>query len=64
MHPDIFPGIRKMESEVVAMTLSMFNAPEKGVGNLTSGGTESLMLACLAYREMARETKGIEDPEM
>ncbi|WP_197669208.1 hypothetical protein, partial [Salmonella enterica] len=27
LHPEVFPGVRKMESEVVAMTLNMFNAP-------------------------------------
>ena len=30
---------------------------------MTSGGTESIMLACKAYRDMAYE-RGIEHPEM
>lgn len=60
LHPDIFPGIRNMESSIVSMTLNLFNASSTGVGNLTSGGTESIMLACYAYREMAREKRGIQ----
>ncbi|KAJ3072768.1 hypothetical protein HK102_006164, partial [Quaeritorhiza haematococci] len=64
LHPEIFPGVRKMESEVVAMTLSMYNAPDGAVGNVTSGGTESLLMAIKAYRDMARDTRGVTEPEM
>ncbi len=31
---------------------------------MTSGGTESIILACKAYRDYAREVKGIEYPNM
>lgn len=31
---------------------------------MTSGGTESLLLACKAYRDYAREKKGIKWPEI
>ncbi|ODV90668.1 hypothetical protein CANCADRAFT_31548 [Tortispora caseinolytica NRRL Y-17796] len=64
LHPDVFPAVRKMEAEVVAMTLSLFNAPDSGVGTSTSGGTESLLLACLAAREKARIERGVTNPEM
>ena len=64
LHPDIFPGVRQMEAEVVAMTLAMFNAPPKAVGSVTSGGTESILLAVLACRESARATRGVVNPEM
>ena len=33
------------------------------VFQMTSGGTESIMLACRAYRELARD-RGIKHPEM
>ncbi|ODV95833.1 hypothetical protein PACTADRAFT_79929 [Pachysolen tannophilus NRRL Y-2460] len=65
LHPDVFPGVRKMESEVVSMVLNMFNAPkETGCGATTSGGTESLLLACLSAREYGRKYKGITEPEI
>lgn len=64
LHPDVFPGIRKMEAEVVAMVLKLFNAPESGCGLSTSGGTESLLLAGLAAREYGRKYKGITEPEL
>lgn len=31
---------------------------------MTSGGTESIMMACKAYRDYAREVKGIKKPEI
>jgi sphinganine-1-phosphate aldolase len=31
---------------------------------VTSGGTESIFLACLAYRNWAREERGIDVPEI
>jgi sphinganine-1-phosphate aldolase len=64
LHPEVFPGVRKMEAEVVSMVLRMYNAPEDAGGVMTSGGTESLLMACKAYREWARETRGITEPEI
>ena len=40
LHPDIFPAVRKMEAEIIAMVLSMYHAPSDAAGSLTSGGTE------------------------
>lgn len=64
LHPDAFPGVRQMESEVVSMVLNLFNAPASGCGTTSSGGTESLLLACLAARERGRYEKGITEPEI
>lgn len=35
IHPDVFPGVRKMEAEVVAMTLGLFNSPDTAAGVTT-----------------------------
>ncbi|KNG90714.1 sphinganine-1-phosphate aldolase BST1 [Aspergillus nomiae NRRL 13137] len=64
IHPDVFPGVRKMEAEIVAMILTAFNAPEDGAGVTTSGGTESILMACLAAREKAAAERGITNPEI
>ncbi|PVI06832.1 sphingosine-1-phosphate lyase-like protein [Periconia macrospinosa] len=64
IHPDVFPGVRKMEAEVVAMVLSLFNAPEGAVGVTTSGGTESILMACLSARNKAYAERGVTEPEM
>ncbi|KAK5661484.1 hypothetical protein OQA88_11388 [Cercophora sp. LCS_1] len=64
IHPDVFPGVRKMEAEVVSMVLSLFNAPPGAAGASTSGGTDSILLACLAARQKAYVERGITEPEM
>ena len=63
LHPDTFPGIRKMEAEIVRMCCDLFNGnPSTSCGCMTTGGTESIILACKAYRDWAREEKGISNP--
>jgi sphinganine-1-phosphate aldolase len=64
IHPDVFPGVRKMEAESVAMVLAMFNAPHGGAGVTTSGGTESILMACLSARQKAYAERGVTEPEM
>ncbi|OCL03172.1 sphingosine-1-phosphate lyase-like protein [Glonium stellatum] len=64
IHPDVFPGVRKMEAEIVAMVLALFNAPEGAVGVTTSGGTESILMACLSARQKAYNERGVTEPEM
>ncbi|KAF2236626.1 sphingosine-1-phosphate lyase-like protein [Viridothelium virens] len=64
IHPDVFPGVRKMEAEVVSMVLGMFSAPEGSAGVSTSGGTESILMACLSARNKARKERSVTEPEM
>ena len=64
IHPDVFPGVRKMESEIVAMVLGLFNAPPTAAGVTTSGGTESILMACLSARQKGYSERGITSPEM
>lgn len=68
----VLPGVRKMDASIVAMCLSLFNSPLPtsitdpigGAGTTTSGGTESILMACKAYRDRAAAEKGITHPEM
>uniref|UniRef100_A0A1L8EHT5 sphinganine-1-phosphate aldolase n=2 Tax=Haematobia irritans TaxID=7368 RepID=A0A1L8EHT5_HAEIR len=64
LHPDIFPGVCKMEAEVVRMALTLFQGDDNCCGTMTTGGTESIVMACKAYRDYAREHKGITRPNM
>uniref|UniRef100_A0A8C2X874 sphinganine-1-phosphate aldolase n=1 Tax=Cyclopterus lumpus TaxID=8103 RepID=A0A8C2X874_CYCLU len=63
LHPDIFPGVRKMEAEVVRMACTLFRGGPSSCGTVTSGGTESILMACKAYRDMAYE-RGVKYPEI
>ncbi|CAF4876398.1 unnamed protein product, partial [Rotaria sp. Silwood1] len=63
LHADVFPDIRTMEAEVVRCVATMFHGDDNVCGTMTSGGTESLLMACKTYRDMAL-AKGIKRPEM
>jgi len=51
LHPDIWPSVRKYEVEIIRMTADMMNGDENIVGAVTSGGTESILMAVKAYRD-------------
>ena len=63
LHPAVFPYIRKMEGEVVQWCCRLFNGGPQACGTMTSGGTESIMLAMRVYRQIGYE-KGIKYPEI
>lgn len=54
LNPMAFRSLRRLEADVVRMTSGLFHGGPDTVGTLTSGGTESILLAVLAYREHAR----------
>jgi len=69
LHPDLWPSATKFEAEIVAMTAAMLGgghaaADAPVVGTVNSGGTESILLAMKAYRDFARERRGIAAPEI
>lgn len=63
LHPNLFPHVRKMEAEVVQWTINLFHGGKEARGTMTSGGTESILMAMRVYREIGYE-KGIEYPEI
>ncbi len=64
LNPGAFPSIRKYEAEVVSMAAHLLGGGEKAAGSMTSGGSESVMMAVKAHRDWAFSTKGIREPEM
>eukprot|EP00698_Gefionella_okellyi_P006559 TRINITY_DN15891_c0_g1_i1.p1 TRINITY_DN15891_c0_g1~~TRINITY_DN15891_c0_g1_i1.p1 ORF type:complete len:559 (+),score=141.18 TRINITY_DN15891_c0_g1_i1:46-1722(+) len=64
LHSDLFPCVRKMEAEVVRMTVNMLHGDAEACGTMTSGGTESILMACKAYRDWGRAVKGIKRAEI
>lgn len=60
--PRAFPSLKRMEDEVIEMTLSLLNAKEGSEGNMTSGGSESIFLAAKSARDWAREERPVSRP--
>jgi glutamate/tyrosine decarboxylase-like PLP-dependent enzyme len=65
LDPTVFNSFRRFENEVVMSMSNMLNGDENVTGNLTSGGTESLLLAIKTARDYFRDKKPeIKQPEM
>jgi len=60
LHPTIFPSVRKFEAEIVRMTVSMMKGDAEACGAITSGGTESILMAVKAQRVFYKKA----NPEM
>jgi len=63
MHFDACKGSQLLENELINFFGELLNAPSTFVGNSTFGGTESILLSMLAYRELGYK-RGIKDPEI
>ena len=66
---DMCPSATRFEGEIIAMSLDLMHGGEAPAeaspcGSVTSGGTESILSALLAYREWAHREKGIDRPQM
>ena len=65
LDPTVFPSLLKLETEVVRATINLLRGDSNAVGHLTTGGTESIMLAVKTARDKARaEHPEITQPEM
>jgi sphinganine-1-phosphate aldolase len=61
LDPTVFPSLRRLENDLVADALRLLRAPTGAVGTVTSGGTESILLAVQTARD-ARP--GVDRPAM
>ncbi len=65
LSPFDFPSLLKMETEFISMVSNLFHGDEAAVGSMTSGGTESILMAVKAARDWARVHRpGVKEPEM
>ncbi len=51
LDPTAFPSLLAMENDVVGFACDLLDAPPEAVGSVTSGGTESCLLAVQAARD-------------
>jgi glutamate/tyrosine decarboxylase-like PLP-dependent enzyme len=65
LDPTVFPSMLKLETDVVRAVINLLRGDSNAVGHLTTGGTESIMLAVKTARDKARaERPHIKEPEM
>lgn len=64
LNPGAFPSLRKFETEVLAMAADLLG-DAGAVGNMTTGGTESILMAVKAAREWAlQHNPKLREPEV
>jgi glutamate/tyrosine decarboxylase-like PLP-dependent enzyme len=64
LNPFRFPSLRQMEDEVVALAADLLHGGAEAGGAMTSGGTESILMAVKTARERARAERGVTRPEL
>ncbi len=58
LHSDLFNNCRNMEAEVISMVGALFGQAQ-AAGCVTTGGTESILMACKGARDWGIKVKGI-----
>lgn len=64
LNVEAFPSLRRMQQDVVSIVASLLHGGDGAAGFMTTGGTESLLLAVKAARERGRKERGVTAPEM
>ena len=64
LNPSAFKSLKRFESDIIAATAKLHHGTPDVCGVVTSGGTESCLLAVKTYRDLARAKRGVKAPEM
>ena len=64
LNTDAFPSLRAIQAEVVSIVGDWLQAGPDGAGFMTSGGTESILMAVKAARERGRAERGVTRPNV
>jgi sphinganine-1-phosphate aldolase len=72
LHADLWPSATRFEAEIVSMTARMLGGGaleavpenERVCGTVTSGGTESILLAVKTYRDRTQASRHVRRPEI
>ena len=64
LNPGAFKSLKRFENEIISATADILNGTEEVCGVVTSGGTESCLMAVKTYRDMARDQRRVSKPEM
>lgn len=64
LNTDAFPSLKRIQAEVVAMAGVWLGATTDSAGFMTSGGTESILMAVKAARDRLFARRGVRNPNM
>jgi sphinganine-1-phosphate aldolase len=65
LNPSLFASLKTLENETVAMVAELLHATDECAGNMTTGGSESILVAVKTARDWAKRHRPfIKDPEL
>jgi len=64
LNPAAFRSLKQLETRLIAATAELLHGTPGVCGVVTSGGTESCLLAVKAYRDLARARRRVKRPQM
>ena len=64
LNTDAFPSLRRMQQDVVDIVAEWLHGGPDAAGFMTTGGTESILLAVKAARERGRAERGVARPNV
>ena len=64
LNPTTFPSLQKFEKEIVHMAIELMHGDKAVVGNVTSGGSESIFNALKVARDWALENRSMNKGEV
>ena len=64
LNPEAFQSLRIMENEAVSMARELLNGDRRVTGTMTSGGTESILMAMKVARDRAMDKNRLIHPEV
>ena len=64
LNPTAFKSLKRFETDIIAATADLLHGSPEVCGVVTSGGTESCLLAVKTYRDLARAKRSVTRPEM
>jgi len=64
LNPTAFKSLKRFETEIIGAVADLLHGTEDVCGVVTSGGTESCLLAAKTYRDLACAQRRVTKPEM
>jgi sphinganine-1-phosphate aldolase len=64
LNTEVFPSLRRMQADILSITGDLLGGDDSTAGFMTSGGTESILMAVKAAREWGKAERGIDEPSM
>lgn len=64
LNTEVFPSLGQLQRDILGIVAGLLHGGETAAGFMTSGGTESILMAVKVARDWGRNERGVSEPEM